>query len=111
MAAPWCSVNYFAASLGVLGALGVVYSVNTVWHARNSSYKPDFSDWIWYTALPLTSHLILVAAAILAWFGFGWSLTLIAVDSVTLLLLGIHNSWDTVTYIALNHSKSPGSSD
>ena len=34
---------------------------------------------------------------------------MVATDTLTFLLLGIHNSWDTVTYIALNHGRKPSS--
>jgi len=106
MSAPWQSLTYFGITLGSGGALGVIYSIGIIWHARKSSYQPDLSDWIWYTALPLLAHLALAAAAVFLWTHPGFSFGVIAADSLAFLLLGIHNSWDTVTYVALNHSKS-----
>ena len=36
-----------------------------------------------------------------SWYALGVAAALL------LLFIGIHNSWDTVTYIALNHLQSP----
>jgi hypothetical protein len=105
MAAPWQSLVYFAVCLGIFGVLGMIYSVSIFWHARKASYTPDLGDWIWYTAFPLLAHVALLAAAFLVWWNCKWSLWTIAADSLVFLLLGIHNSWDTVTYVALNHTK------
>jgi len=106
MSVPWQSPKYFGICLGICGTVGVIYSLSIFWHARKASYNPDLSDWIWYTALPLLAHLALVAAAATLWWNSKWSLCMIAADSLTFLLLGIHNSWDTVTYVALNHTRT-----
>jgi hypothetical protein len=37
-----------------------------------------------------------------------WSLFLIAALSVLFLFMGIRNSWDTVTYVALKHTQRSG---
>ncbi len=105
MAVPWQSLGGFAVCLGVAGTLGVVYSLGSFWHARKSAYNPDLEDWLWYTALPLIAHLALVAAAILLWRNSKLFLGIVAADTLLFLLLGIHNSWDTVTYVAVNHIK------
>jgi hypothetical protein len=105
MSAPWQSLASFAVCLGIGGTLGVIYSLGIFWHARKAAYNPDLEDWIWYTALPLIAHLALAAAAILLWNNSGWSLNMIAADTLLFLLLGIHNSWDTVTYVAVNHGR------
>jgi hypothetical protein len=107
MAAPWQSLAQLGVCLAIGGALGVVYSLSIFWHARKAAYNPDLEDWIWYTALPLLAHIALVAAAIILRWNATGSLCAVAVDSVAFLILGIHNSWDTVTYVALNHTSNP----
>jgi hypothetical protein len=108
MCAPFPAPHYFAACLAIGGVAGVIYSLTTIEHARKASYNPDLGDWIWYVTLPLLTHLALAAAGVIIWWNAGSSglpLWLIAADSLSFLFLGIHNSWDTVTYVAIRHSR------
>jgi hypothetical protein len=112
--APWRTVTGFAACLAACGALGFLYSLSIIWHSRKASYRPDVEDTLWYVALPFLAHLSLLLAPLLLWWDPGRLLPVIAVDTLVFLLLGVHNSWDTVTYIALQHTdsrKAPGSSN
>jgi hypothetical protein len=111
MAAPWHSLASFGVCLGACGVAGVIYSLSIFWHAQKAAYNPDLEDWIWYAALPLIAHLALVAAAGLLWWNSTWSLCVVAADTLTFLLVGIHNSWDTVTYVAVNHVRKRTSSE
>ena len=111
MCAPWGSTQAFAICLTICGVAGVVYSFRVLWHARNATYQPDLADWIWYTVLPLAAYLLLLTAAILIWWNANWSLALFAADTLLFLLLGIHNSWDAITYLAVRHSKKSGTSE
>jgi hypothetical protein len=105
MAAPWPSLADFAVCLAICGLAGSVYSLSTIWHARKAAYNPDVEDWIWYVTLPLFANLgLLAAAGALPW-NAQWPLWLLAADTLTFLLIGVHNSWDTVTYIAVNHTQ------
>jgi len=106
MAAPWESLANLAVCLGFCGVVGVIYSLSIVWHARKAAYNPDLEDWIWYTALPFVAHLALVAAGLMFSWNSKWSLCTVAADTLAFLILGIHNSWDTVTYVALKHSRN-----
>ncbi len=100
LTAPWPALTPAAAPLGLCGLGGVAYAVLVTRRARRQQdYQPVREDWLWHVILPFICYIALVAAAILlieheteALFGIG---------SVTLLLLfiGIHNSWDNVTYI------------
>jgi hypothetical protein len=107
MTAPWRALVNFGVCLAVCGAAGVAYSASTIWHARKAEYNPDLEDWIWYTALPLIAHAALLAAAVLLWWNVEWSLVTVAADSLLFLLLGVHNAWDSVTYIVIRHTKEP----
>ena len=104
MSAPWPSTETFGTCLGICGLVGVIYSLGIIWHARKATYNPDLEDWIWYTVLPLAAHLALVAAAVMLWWHDCWPLYIVAAATLGFLLVGVHNSWDTVTYIALKHS-------
>ena len=59
-----------------------------------------FEDWLFHTGLPflayaavLAASLTLVSSTVDAEFG-------LASASLLLLFIGIHNAWDTVTYMA-----------
>jgi len=104
MTAPWQSVPLLGAVLAACGLAGVAYCIRVFWHARHARYKPDLADWIWYLILPPLAHLALLASALLVYSGAPWSLVPIAADVFVFLLLGVHNSWDTVTFLAIQHA-------
>jgi hypothetical protein len=106
MSAPWLALSNVSFCLGVCGAAGVAYALSIIWHARRTSYIPDAEDWIWYAALPLVAHAALVTAAVLLWSRHTSSLFVIAATTLMFLFIGIHNAWDTVTYIALKRRQT-----
>jgi hypothetical protein len=75
-------------------------------HARRQTgYSPDVGDWIWYAALPLIVYAgLCVAGGLVAWHSTT-SLFAIAASALLLLFIGIHNAWDTVTYLAVSRSR------
>lgn len=101
MTVPWSSPGEIRVFLSICGAAGVVYTIETIWHARKTSYRPVFEDWVWHAVFPLTSYAVLGASAMLlgSW-GTRPLLLAIAAATLTFLLIGIHNAWDTVTYLA-----------
>jgi hypothetical protein len=102
--APWQTLSAAAIALGVCGAAGMIYALSVIRHAlRQTGYKPDAEDWFWYAALPALAYAALTAAAILLPRYRAWPLFAIAATTLLLLFDGIHNSWDTVTYVTVNH--------
>ncbi len=107
LTAPWYSLSTVAVALGTCAAGGLVYGVITVRRAfKVEGYRPLLADWIWFCALPPIAYtMLLVASALLP----GHARTdLFAIGAIALLLLfiGIHNAWDTVTYIAVEFGKT-----
>ncbi|MDQ2974531.1 MAG: hypothetical protein M3R69_03855 [Acidobacteriota bacterium] len=100
LSAPWLGLSSVALALGACGASGLVYGVIVVRRAqRQTGYSPVFEDWLWHTVLPLFAHaLLLISAVALRSYPHR---VLFVIGGVTLLLLfiGIHNAWDSVTYI------------
>ncbi len=58
-------------------------------------------DWLYYTAFPIVSYTAFVVAAILLPVNPAPALFVIAAATLLLLFTGIHNAWDTVTYVAI----------
>jgi hypothetical protein len=103
MTAPWQTPASLGLCLGICGAAGIVYSVRTMWHARAAEYQPTLGDWAWYLIVPLLGHMVLLCAAFAMRWNAAWSLVMVAADALVFLFLGVHNSWDTVTFIAVQH--------
>jgi hypothetical protein len=106
LSAPWHSLTRVAAALAVCGVWGVTYTLIVVRRARRqSTYKPVFEDWLWHTALPLAAYTALLLAAVVIPLYAERSLFVVAAAVLSLVLIGIHNSWDTVTYLALSQQE------
>src|SRR5437660_9378355 len=107
LSAPWRSVSSVAIAIGICGIAGVVYGAIVVRRAmRTTDYTPVLEDWIWHAVLPLSSYAALAAAALTLTRRPEASLFVIGAAALLLLFIGIHNAWDTVTYIALERFPS-----
>lgn len=99
---PWQSWTGIAVAFGVCGLGGTLYCLSAIRHARRQSgYQPDSEDWMWYGWLPIVFY---AALAVTSFFlPRTPSAALFAVAAITLALLftGIHNAWDTVTFLAV----------
>jgi uncharacterized membrane protein len=67
---------------------------------RQTAYRPVFEDWLWHAVLPLIAYVSLVVAAVLLRSDPQPVLFVVGAMALLLLFVGIHNAWDTVTYIA-----------
>lgn len=104
VSAPWGALHGAAVALGVCGVAGMIYVFRVIRHARRQSgYAPDAGDLFWYIWFPLAGYVGLACSALFLVRDAG--IALFGVAGVTLLLLftGIHNAWDSVTYIAVVH--------
>ena len=103
LSAPWPELWQAAAAIGILGAAGVIYGLIVVRRARNVvGYKPEMEDWIFHCVLPLVAYVTLFAAGITLTFSHVPALFGVALFTLILLFVGIHNAWDTVTYVTLS---------
>ncbi len=106
MSLPWPTLSSLGTILAICGAAGVLYALIVVRHARiQTGYKPDPDDWMWYIISPVLLYSAWTVAAILLAKQHTSALFAIAFIALMLLFLGIRNSWDTVTYIALERRK------
>ena len=98
--------------LGVAGAVGLIYVVIVAFRAaRQEGYKPVFEDWLWHSVLPFVSYALLLAGSITMSRDIGPALFMIASMAMLLLLVGIHNAWDTVTYIVVQRKSGSTKAD
>ena len=101
--APWQALWNVSLLLGLASVAGVIYIVQRVLH--QTSYKPVLEDWVWHVMLPLVAYTALVVAAVALSSITVPALFVIGAATVLLLFIGIHNSWDTVTYFAIEQAQ------
>jgi hypothetical protein len=112
LSAPWQRLVSVAVALGACGVFGVVYALVVLRRARRQTgYAPVLEDWIWYFALPFIAYAALLTAAVALALHPTSALFMIAAATFLLLFTGIHNAWDTVTYIAVEWLQAPDDSD
>jgi hypothetical protein len=108
MSAPWQAMSSVSLALGASGLIGVVYGVIIIKRARSQSgYRPVFEDWLWHVVLPLIAYAQLLIAAIVLGSNPRRVLFVIGASAILLLFIGIHNAWDTVTYITIGRLETP----
>jgi hypothetical protein len=106
LTAPWRMLSTVALVLGATGLAGVIYVAIVLRRARSQEgYKPVFEDWLWHTILPFVAYAAIALAAIRLPSYPAPSLFVVGASTLLLLFIGSHNSWDTVTYIALDLPK------
>ncbi len=102
LCAPWQVLWNASLLLGLCGLGGVIYVVIVLRRVRQQTdYTPVLEDWLWHTVFPLVSYSGLVVAALLLPIDPAPALFVIAAATVLLLFIGIHNTWDNVTYVAI----------
>lgn len=100
MCVPWAGEGGLRATLGLFGAGALLYSMIVLRRARRQRiYVPVLEDWIWHAVLPVTAYLAIVAGAARLERDGAESLLAVAAATLLLLCIGIHNAWDTVTYL------------
>jgi hypothetical protein len=97
--APWQAVTSAAVLWGLMGLVGVVYTLFVVRKMRAQTiYKPEFEDWLFHGILPVAAYAILLISALASWSQTRGCLFGVGGSALLLLFVGIHNSWDMVTY-------------
>src|SRR5689334_8620823 len=100
--APWQSFSVISLLLGLLSLGMVFYHIVIMRRMRRMpQYQSTLEDWVWYMVLPLLADMVLLAAATLLLQRPSLALYLIASAIMMLLLTGIRNAWDNVTFLAL----------
>jgi hypothetical protein len=102
LCAPWPSLSSAALAVTPWGVVGILYMLLVLRDARRQTlYAPVLEDWLWHVVLPLVAYGALVAGAFTLGSHPAASLFVVAGAALLLLFVGIHNAWDSVTFIAV----------
>ena len=106
LSAPWQSLSNTAFALGACGIVGLIYTAIIIKRTqRLIAYRPILEDWLWFIVLPLTAFALLLVGAVLLTKYPQRILFLVGATVLLLLFIGIHNAWDSVTYIAVGDTQ------
>jgi hypothetical protein len=107
LSAPWPVLWAVGVLLGLTGLGGMLYAFIVMRRfQRQNSYEPVLEDWVWYVILPFVAYTALLLSALLLPAFAPYVLFIIAAATVLFLFIGIHNSWDSVTYTTLVRSNT-----
>jgi predicted small integral membrane protein len=99
ISAPWNGIATVAVLWGLVGLCGIVYAVAVARRLRiQTTYQPVFEDWLFHALLPFAAYVGLAGSACVAQSHTRPALFVIGAATLLLLFVGIHNSWDAVTY-------------
>jgi hypothetical protein len=102
--APWSGLAGAGVLITLCGAAGTVYTGLVVRRAtRQTDYRLVAEDWLWHIVLPFSAHAMLLAAGLTLVQRPVPALFTMAAAVLVLLFTCIHNAWDTVTYMVINH--------
>ena len=103
LSAPWRRLQSAAIVLGIVGLAGLLYAAIVIRRARRQAgYAPVFEDWLWHAALPVVAYGLLLTGALALAPHEHEALFLVGTSALLLVFIGIHNAWDTVTWLALH---------
>ena len=109
VSAPWDEITIVAILWGLVGLCGVVYVVIVARRMRRQRvYRPVFEDWLFHVLLPLAAYTLLAISAYAAPYYARPAPFLVGAAALVLLLIGIHNAWDAVTYQVFVRSRQDG---
>ncbi len=102
MNAPWPSLVSASAALAACGFAGLVYGVIVFRRTRRQTYyMPVWQDWLWFTVFPDSAYAALALGAVFLRARTQTALFVIAAATLGLLLIAIHNAWDSVTHLVV----------
>ena len=90
----------------VVGVAALIGLGNAIWACRGMAYRtpgaepPHWSDFWLYGAAPTALYAGLLAAAVVLAARVDWAVHALAAVLIALLLLGIRNGWDLITWMA-----------
>jgi hypothetical protein len=112
ISAPWESAGVVAALWALVGVGGILYIVVVIrMILAQAVYKPVKEDWLFHVFLPFAAYATLLVTALTAHWYLRASLFLVGGSMLTLIFVGIHNSWDAVAYNVFKPDAKPESAE
>jgi hypothetical protein len=109
LSAPWGALWQAGVAITLTGLAGMVFVVILGVRMRrvqsHTDYKPVLEDWLCHLLLPLVVYVTLAIAGMMLRTRPTTSLFGIGAATLLLLFIGIHNAWDTVTWMAFQRSQ------
>jgi hypothetical protein len=103
MSAPWPSLSAASILLTVCGLGGLGYGGLVIRRARHqTTYQPVFEDWLWYSILPTAYGALALSATYVLHRNTQVALFIVGAAALSLLMIGIHNAWDSITHIVVS---------
>lgn len=100
ISAPWPTLALPAIALGVTGVFGVAYEILVLVRTqKQTGYQMVLEDWIWHIILPFAAYGALGSGSLMLHAHPARALFDIGGAALLLLFLGIHNAWDTTTWV------------
>ena len=106
LSAPWPDGRMAAYALGLSAIAGIGYMIIVLRRLlQPSEYRKTLEDWIWHVVLPFLAYLALLVAHFALRHDHHWALYAVGAVALLLLFIGIHNAWDTVTYLVVSRRR------
>ena len=100
LSAPWAMLRHAGLAVFLCGLFGIAYGVVVLRRAlKQSAYEPVGEDWVWHVVLPLVAYLTLLVAGLFLGAGSIGAMFFVSGAVLLLVFIGIHNAWDTITYV------------
>jgi hypothetical protein len=86
-----------------VGAVGVAYVATVARHmGRQENYSPDRGDWLWFVFLPAAAYACVLIGGATIGSARGTALDMAGGSVMLLLLVGVHNAWDSAVWMVAN---------
>jgi hypothetical protein len=72
-------------------------------------YQPDFEDWVWHFVFPGLAYLSILSGGALSWSSPNAGHYVVSGGMVALLIVGIHNAWDSAVWTVTRPDRSSNS--
>jgi len=79
-------------------------------YGTREAYRPVLEDWLFHSFFPLLGYAMLLISGYVAMHNTRRALFLIGAATLLFLFVGIHNAWDSVTYVVFVQSHKDGAS-
>ncbi len=110
ISAPWQRMQDPAHLIGLSAVSGVGYVLVVLRRMRRQTgYTMVLEDWVWHFIFPMIAYTTMFVCAAGLSHEQNWALFGLGGVSLLLLGIGIHNAWDTVTYIVAMGREEKGS--